>query len=169
MRKRIVGTGAPAPAAADGPWLDLEAAAVAEVTSEAPDHPVEGALIAGDERGWQAAEPGPQTLRLVFDRPQTLRRILLRFDEPSRQRTQEFFLGWAPAPGDEPRQIVRQQWTFHPGEPREEEDLSVDLAGVGLLELYLVPDIGGGDAVASLARLRLAADGAGGDGGAASG
>ncbi len=128
-----------------------------EVTSEDPQHPVEGALVPGDERGWRGAESGPQTLRLLFDRQLDLNRIRLVFDEPYRERTQEFFLGWAPAAGDEPREIVRQQWTFHPDAPREEEDLRVSLTGVGTLELYLVPDISGGDAVASLSELRLEA------------
>ena len=159
MRKRILETRPPHTRGGQGPWLDLEAAAVAEVTSEDPEHPVEGALIPGDPRGWRAARPGPQTLRLVFDRPQALGRIRLVFDEPHRPRTQEFFLGWAPAPTEEPREIIRQQWTFHPGAPREEEDLTVDLAGVGLIELYLVPDISGGEATACLTELRLGAPG----------
>ena len=155
MRKRIVGEGSTRSRPDTGPWLDVETAATAEVTSEQPQHPVEGALIPGDDRGWRAADPGPQTLRLVFDRPLSLERIRLVFDEPYRQRTQELFLGWAPAPGEEPREIVRQQWTFHPGAPREEEDLKVNLSGVGMLELYLVPDISGGEAVAALSELRL--------------
>lgn len=158
MRKRILGTPPGRPERSSGPWLDLEACAAAEVTSEDPEHPVEGVLVAGDERGWRANGSGPQTLRLIFDEPCDLRRIRLLFEEPHRERTQEFFLGWAPAAADEPREIVRQQWTFHPEAPREEEDLTVELSGVGMLELYVVPDIGGGSAVASLAELRLAAE-----------
>ena len=156
MRKRIVGTGSPRSADTDGPWLDLETVATAEVSSEDPEHPVEGALIPGDDRGWRARGPGPQTLRLVFDRPQTLRRIRLVFEEPEVERTQEFNLGWAPAAGDEPREIVRQQWTFHAGAAHEEEDLTVELDNVVVLELYLVPNISGGSAVASLSGLHLA-------------
>ena len=156
MRKRIIATEGPPPGASDGPWLDLEALAVAEVTSEAAAHPVEGALVPGDEHGWRAGAPGPQTLRLVFDRPQALARVRLVFEETERERTQEFFLGWAPTASDEPREIVRQQWTFHSGAAREEEDLAVELDNVGALELYLVPNISGGSAVASLSELRLA-------------
>lgn len=158
MRKRIVGTDSAQTKSGGGPWLDLEALATAEVSSEDPAHPVEGALIPGDDRGWRARDSGPQTLRLVFDRPQALRRIRLVFDEPEAERTQEFYLGWAPAATDEPREIVRQQWTFHSGAAREEEDLEVALDRVGLLELYVVPAIGGGPAVASLSELRLAAE-----------
>ncbi|HKJ72357.1 MAG TPA: carbohydrate-binding protein [Gammaproteobacteria bacterium] len=155
MRKRIVGSGPTPGESGTGPWLDLEALAVAEVTSEDPEHPVEGALVAGDGRGWRAAQPGPQTLRLVFDRPQQLGRVRVVCEEPERERTQELFLGWAPKPDDEPRQIVRQQWNFNAGARREVEELTVDLSGVGMLELYLVPEIGGGEGVASVTELRL--------------
>jgi hypothetical protein len=39
---------------------------------------------------------------------------------------------------------------------REFEEYAVDLAGVTALELIIVPDISGGDALASLAQLRIA-------------
>jgi hypothetical protein len=45
-------------------WLDLERAAVVEVTSEEEDFPVESALVWGETRGWRAALPGTQTIRL---------------------------------------------------------------------------------------------------------
>jgi hypothetical protein len=159
MRKRIIGSEGRRAEAGEGPWLDLEALAVAEVSSEDPEHPVEGALVPGDARGWQAAAPGPQTLRLVFDRPQDLARVRLVFEAHGQERTQEFFLGWAAGATDEPREILRQQWNFSPEAAHEEEDLEVTLTGVGVLELYLVPDITGGDATASLTELRLAASG----------
>ena len=53
-------------------WLDLERAAAVEVTSEEENFPVESALVLGETRGWRAAIPGTQTIRLVFDQPQTL-------------------------------------------------------------------------------------------------
>jgi len=158
MRKQIIGrpdTAAPASLWEEG-WLHLDEHARVEVTSEAPEYPIENALLPGRKGGWLAAEPGTQTVRLVFDEPQTIQRIQLAFEERERARTQELFLGWAKARDQEPREIVRQQWTFAPaGSTGESEDYRVDLAGVGVLELVIVPDISHGDARASLARLRV--------------
>ena len=39
-------------------WLDLEPAAVVEVTSEEEGFPVESALVSGETRGWRAADAG---------------------------------------------------------------------------------------------------------------
>ena len=43
-----------------------------------------------------------------------------------------------------------------PANAREIEDYQVDLASVKVLELVIVPDIGGGNMYASLENLRLA-------------
>ena len=67
-----------APAWDEG-WLDLDRVASVEVTSEDADYPIESALLAGEKRGWRATEPGSQTIRLIFDNPQRLRRIWLAF------------------------------------------------------------------------------------------
>lgn len=142
--------------AADGDWLDLEDVAQVELTSEDPSHPVEGALLSAGS-GWQASEPGVQSIRLIFHQPQHLRRILLRFEEPASPRTQEFALRWSPDGGRTFRELVRQQYTFSPeGSAREVEDLNVDLASVTTLELTIIPDQGRGQALASLAEWRLA-------------
>src|SRR5579864_2738916 len=61
-------------------WLDLERAATVEVTSEEENFPIECALASGETRGWRAAVPGTQTIRLVFDQPQRLRRISVSFE-----------------------------------------------------------------------------------------
>ena len=81
MRKRVI-TPSPQDAAAhhEG-WLDLDRAAVVEVTSEEKDYPVESALVAGEMRGWRASDSGTQTIRLIFDEPQRLTRIALVFEE----------------------------------------------------------------------------------------
>jgi hypothetical protein len=137
-------------------WLDVERAAVVEVTSEAKDYPVESAFIPGDARGWRAAGPGSQTIRLVFDQPQKLRRISLVFEENETARTQEFVLRWSPDGGTSIREIVRQQWNFGPPESvREVEEYQVELSNVTVLELVINPNIGGGVAHASLKNLRL--------------
>jgi hypothetical protein len=52
---------------------------------------------------------------------------------------------------------VRQQFTFAPpGTTREREDYAVNLVDVSALELSIVPDISGGDAVATLQQFRIA-------------
>lgn len=140
----------------DDDWLDVAQLAQVEVTSEDDAHAIESALVPGDGSGWRAVQPGEQTIRLIFDRPQRLTRIWLLFIEPDTARTQEFVLRWS-ADGRTFRDIHRQQWTFGPPETIQEvEDYRVDLSGVTVLELVVVPDQRGGDARASLAQWRLA-------------
>jgi hypothetical protein len=142
---------------AEETWLDLEAMAQVELTSEDPACPVEGALLPNGRSGWRAAEPGTQSIRLLFHQPQRLRRILLRFDEPAAERTQEFALRWSADGGRSSRDLVRQQYTFSPeGSTTEMEDLNVDLPSVTDLELTIIPDQGRGQAYACLAEWRLA-------------
>ena len=107
-------------------------------------------------RGWRAADPGTQTIRLIFDQPQRLRRISLVFEENEIKRTQEFVLRWSPDGGRSFRDIVRQQWNFSPPDTvREVEEYQVELSDVTVLELIVVPDNNRGVARASLKNLRL--------------
>ena len=156
MRKRLI---TPIPQAGtlhDDGWLDLDRVAVVEVTSEEKEYPVEAALVAGEMRGWRAAESGIQTIRLIFDQPQKVTRIALVFEETETECTQEFVLRWSPDGGSSFREIVRQQWNFNPPNTiREVEDYGVDLSGVTVLELVIVPDISRGSARASLKSLRM--------------
>jgi hypothetical protein len=157
MRKRIIGHGLREVAAAEPGWLDLERGAQVEITSEDVDYPIEAALIPGTGSGWRAAQPGEQTIRLLFDEPLRLKRIHLAFHEDEQERTQEFVLRWSADGGQSYREILRQQYNFSPPEAaREVEDYGLDLEGVTALELRIVPDISGGSAPASLAQLRLA-------------
>jgi hypothetical protein len=136
-------------------WLDLDRMAVVEVTSEEKDYPVESALISGEVGGWRAADSGTQTMRLIFE-SQRLTRIALVFEETEVERTQEFVLRWSPDGGRSFREIVRQQWNFSPPNAiREVEEYPVELSGVTVLELIIVPDISRGSARASLKSLRL--------------
>jgi hypothetical protein len=138
-------------------WLHLEDMARVELTSEDPAWPVEDALLSSGRSGWRAAEPGTQSIRLLFHQPQRLRRMRLRFDEPAAERTQEFSLRWSPDGGRSFRELVRQQYTFSPaGSTSEVEDLNCDLASVTALELTINPDQGWGQAYACLAEWRLA-------------
>lgn len=157
MRKRIIQSVDQGVAYPDGEWLDLEALADVEITSEDPAHPIEHALLPGQPSGWRAADVGRQTIRLFFAHPQRLGRILLRFVEGSSERTQEYVLRWSPDGGKSFREIVRQQWNFNPqGATTEIEDHHVDLPAVRLLELDINPDISGRTVAASLEELRLA-------------
>jgi hypothetical protein len=137
-------------------WLDLDRAASVEVTSEEKDYGIESALVSGEAHGGRAASPGTQTIRLLFDQPQKLRRILLVFEETATPRTQEFVLRWSADDGHSFREIVRQQWNFSPpNTTREIEEYHVQLSDVTVLELVIVPDISRGTARASLESLRL--------------
>ena len=110
--------------------------------------------------GWRAESPGEQTIRLLFEAPQKLRRIHLLFREEKEARTQEFVLRWSPTADGSSRDIVRQQYHFSPSGATEEiEDYRVELEDVVALEVTIVPNISGGDAYASLAELRLAGNG----------
>jgi hypothetical protein len=156
MRKRLI-TAIPqdVPHQDEG-WLDLDREAVVEVTSEDRDYPVESALVGEESRGWRAAESGTQTIRLIFDEPQRLKRIALIFEETEIARTQEFVLRWSSDGGRSFREIVRQQWNFSPPNSiREVEEYRVELSGITVLELVIVPDISRGSARASLKSLRL--------------
>jgi hypothetical protein len=155
MRKRLLTTPQDAPLL-DEDWLNLDGAAVVEVTSEEKDYPVESALVSGGMGGWRAADAGAQTIRLVFDVSQTLKRIALVFEETEIERTQEFVLRWSGDYGGSFQEIVRQQWNFsRPDAMRDVEEYRVELSGVNVLELVIVPDISGGAAHASLKSLRL--------------
>ena len=156
MRKRLITPIRQIVTSSKPRWLELDRAAAVEVTSEDAQHPIEGALVRDDKRGWRASESGTQTVRLIFDQPRNIERIELAFFENQSARTQEFVLRWMPNTG-ESHEIVRQQWNFSPPTTvHEAESFSVQLSGVSTLELIITPDIGGGPAHASLSQLRLA-------------
>ena len=157
MRKRIINQSPQEVSPANQQWVNVETLAQVEVTSEDGAHPIESGLLPGTESGWLAAQPGPQSVRLLFDQPQRIKRLHLEFHEDELARTQQFVLRWSSDGGQSYREIVRQQFNFSPpGTTSEFEDFTVDLDGVTTLELSIIPDISGGPARASLARLRLA-------------
>ena len=157
MLKRIIGQETQDVSPAHQHWLNVDALAQVEVTSEEAEHPIESGLLPGGESGWRAGQSGPQIVRLVFDKPQSIKRLHLEFHEDQLERTQQFVLRWSSNGGESYREIVRQQYNFSPPATTDErEDYPVDLDGVTTLELSIVPDISGGPARASLAQLRLA-------------
>ena len=153
MRKRVAGQ---TQSTVVSEWLPIERLAQVEVTSEDPAHPIEAALLP-DGRGWRAAEPGQQTIRLLFDEPQQVRRIRLIFREEAQARTQEFVLRWSADRGTTFREIVRQQYNFSPaGGTEEVEDYKVELNSVTTLDLNIIPDVARRSIFASLEELRVA-------------
>ena len=79
MRKRVITPTAETIRTRGEGWLDVERAAVVEVTSEDKVFPVGSAFVSGGAPGWRAAAPGSQTIRLIFDHPQRLKHISLIF------------------------------------------------------------------------------------------
>ena len=157
MRKTVAKPSGQHASAAEGNWLDLESIAEVEVSSEHPQFPIDSALTEHGVRGWRADRPGVQTVVLKFDEPQQLKRIWLHFVEEERERRQEFKLSWSADDGRSFREIVRQQWNFSPsGSTMELEDYIVDLSGVTAVKLAIDPDLGRGEALATLSELRLA-------------
>lgn len=156
MRKKIITTQHEANIV-EQEWLNIEALAEVEMTSEDPSFPIESALLLSQDSGWRAATPGEQTIRLHFEKPLFIKRIWLNFVETNIARTQEYVLRWSSDGGESWYNIVCQQWNFSPsGSTHETEDLQVKLEQMNLLELILTPDIGGGNALASLEQLYLA-------------
>ena len=156
MRKRNIPPARPIAQSDRDHRLDLNTAALVEVTSEEKDYPIESALIPGESKGWRAAEPGTHTIRLIFDQPQKLKRISLAFEETKAHRTQEFVLRWSTEREGKLHEIVRQQWNFSPPHTTTEvEEYCVDLSEVTVLEMTITPDISGGLARASLSSLAI--------------
>lgn len=161
MRKQILDSSLYHTAAQD--WLDLERLAQVQVTSEQATNPIELALIPTTDNavtnrsGWQAGQSGEQTIRLLFDKPQSIKLIGLLFRETKYHRTQEFLLRYSTDQGASYHHILRQQYSFSPPSTCiQREDYKVQLQAVTTLELSIIPDISGGSCLASLASLRLA-------------
>jgi hypothetical protein len=156
MRKEII---AHVPESVDadtaaGAWIDLEAHCRVRLTSEDSSHPIESALQNLSGPGWRAALPGPQTIWMDFDAPQTIREIHLRF-KIAENRTQEFVLLASTDGGVSYVEIVRQQFNFSRETTMQDEHYFRHLSGVTDLKLTIVPDISGGDARATLRTLRV--------------
>ena len=139
LRKQILQE----PIAQKGQWLDLATLARFEISSEDADHPIDNALKE-DTRSWRAAEDGPQTIRITFDSPQTISRIVVLFEENDHSRTQEFAVLWRPSRNSEWREIVRQQFNFSPPNTRiEREEFNPSVKDAIDVELRIVPNISG--------------------------
>jgi len=157
MRKKIINLDDKQKIDSAHKWLNIENIAVVEVTSEEEAFPIESALLLDQPLQWRASEKGKQVIRLVFDNPQKLQWINLKFEELEVERTQEYVLRWSPDGGQSYQEIVRQQWNFSPeGASSQIEDYQVELPAVSILELAINPEITEGNAFASLKEFRLA-------------
>ena len=137
-------------------WLDIEDLASVEISSEDPAYRFESALRGSDGKGWRAAVPGPQLIRLKFDKPATIRRIRLEFREKECERSQEFRLSAVSTSGQK-REIARQQWNFSPnGSTTEIEDYAAYLPDTAGVELEIDPGRHDRKAIASLQSIAIA-------------
>jgi hypothetical protein len=140
--------------------IPIASVATVQVTSEQTDHPIDH--IFDNRRGpggsrWVADGPGEQTVILVFDRPQTIRRVGLEVEELEVQRTQELSVSLSSDGGRTYRELVRQEFTFSPpGTGFEREDWSVPAVAATHLRLDIKPDKGGRVGRATLTSLALA-------------
>ena len=157
MRKKIINDSNQIPETLiEDDWLDIEKIAEVEITSENERYPIESALMLNSSSGWVAGEEGMQTIRVVFNEPRNIQKVMLKFSESSIVRTQEYVLNWY-AENGEPHEIVRQQWNFSPnGSTIEIDNYHVNLANVSVLELCINPNISDIHSMASLEQLRVA-------------
>lgn len=157
MRKKILTPNIENSSITNQNWLDLTQLAQVEISSEDSAYPVEGALELHDGAGWRASQEGKQCIRIIFDEPQSIRKIELLFVEEQQERTQEFMLQWSSDGGHTYQEIVRQQYNFSlPHTTREREEYTVNLDEVSTLELYITPSLNHSNVLASLAYLRVA-------------
>ena len=158
LRKQIFKVPPSLPAPQPGE-IDIVAMAIVQVTSEDPAHPIDE--IFDNRRGpggsrWIAAEPGAQTLILVFDTPQTIRQTILEVEEPEVSCTQDLRLSVSHDGGQTYRELRHQEYNFSPpGTTFEREDWKVTAERVTHLQLWIKPDKGGKPCRATLTSLVL--------------
>jgi hypothetical protein len=158
LRKQIVPRRPGESASLEG-GISIPDIATVQVTSEQADHPIDHAF--DHRRGpggsrWIAGEAGEQTVILLFDTPQTIRKIGLEVEELAVSRTQEVSVSVSSDEGRTYRELIRQEFTFSPpGTSFERELWSVSAEGVTHLRLDIKPDKGGRVGRATLTSLTL--------------
>ena len=158
LRKHLL-TDQPAERVVESGEKDITALATVWVTSEATDFPIDNAFDSHRGPGgsrWVAGTPGPQRLLLVFDAPQTLRRLCLEVEEQDVSRTQELHVAISRDGGHTYQTLLRQEYTFSaPGTTFEREEWAIPVEGVTHLQLVITPDKGGTPCHATLTTLAL--------------
>jgi hypothetical protein len=159
LRKQVIPKRPVESASFEGEIPVAEVATV-QVSSEQGNYPIDNVFDSRRGPGgsrWIADEPGEQTLILVFDRPQTIRRVSLEVEELSVSRTQELSASVSSDGGRTYRELVRQEFTFSPPSTSFEREVwSVVAEGVTHLRIDIKPDKGGRVGQATLTSLSLA-------------
>jgi hypothetical protein len=159
LRKQLVSRHATEPAFFEGE-ISIADVATVQVTSEEASHPIDNAFDHSRGPGgsrWIADEPGMQTVILVFDSPQTIRKIGLEIEELAESRTQELSVSISSDGGRTYRELVRQEFNFSPPSTTfERERWSTSAGAVTHLRLEIKPDKGGRVGRATLTSLALA-------------
>src|SRR6185437_11797606 len=128
--------------------LDLANCATVRFSSEDPCHPIEHLIDASSGRGasrWASARwDATEQIILEFDAPQRISVIDFEVEETQLERTQEVIAEHSSDGGQTYRQTFVQEYTFSPdGATYQRESLKVELCGVTLLRLTIVPNKGG--------------------------
>ena len=91
----------------------------------------------------------------MFDRPQSVTRLVYEGEETERERTQEVHVEASTDAGRSYRSVLVQEYTFSPrGSTFQREDIRFDLHNLTQLRLTVVPNKRG-SGVATLTSLRL--------------
>jgi hypothetical protein len=159
LRKQIVRARSTEPIPLENAISIPDVAAV-QVTSEEADHPIDNVFDHNRGPGgsrWIAGGPGEQTLIVLFDSPQTIRKIGLEVEELAVSRTQELTVSVSSDGGRTYRELVRQEYNFSPPDTSFEREVwSTSAGAVTHLRLDIKPDKGGRVGRATLTSLTLA-------------
>jgi hypothetical protein len=158
LRKQIVPRRSNEPISLAGE-ISIADVATVQVTSEDADHPIDNAFDHNRGPGgsrWIGDGPGAQTVILLFDSPQTIRKIGVEIEELAVSRTQELS-GSVSSDGRRTcRALVRQEFNFSPPGTSFERELWFTSEGaVTHLRLEIKPDKGGRGGQATLTSLTL--------------
>ena len=159
LRKQIIPKPSGESASLEGE-IPIADVATVQVTSEQAGHPIDNAF--DERRGpggsrWVADAPGEQTVILVFDSPQTIRKIGVEAEELAVSRTQELAVSVSSDGGRTYRELVRQEFNFSPPDTTFEREIwSTAATAVTHLRVEIKPDKGGRLGRATLTSLTLA-------------
>ena len=159
VRKHLIGEVSTQDLPSPSREIQVATQATIHYSSEDPAHPIEhlfdGASVRGATR-WLSARPGTtQEIRLEFDEPQDITRLIYDVEEGQRERTQEVRMEFSSDGGKSYRTGFVQEYTFSPnGSTYQREDMRFDLRAVTHLRLIVVPNKGG-TGTATLTSLRL--------------
>jgi hypothetical protein len=130
-------------------WLDLDR--VAEVTIVAA-----GRRAHRTPPGWCRESPGEQAIEIRFHEPIWVSHLRVICSEAEHARTQEMTVWASMHRGERHREVLRRRFTFSHSATEEVEQHALDLEGVSVIELRIVPSIDGRPAVARVRKLQLA-------------